>query len=66
VTAAEIRATRSPLDDVVALHSAEDAGGLAIEPKVAFCVLDDVAEVVDQAELAGPEIRLDSTPARDC
>jgi hypothetical protein len=35
----------------------------AVEPKVEFCVLDDVTEVVDQDELAGPGMHLASTSA---
>jgi hypothetical protein len=38
-----------------------EPAAFAIEPKVAFCVLDDVAEVVDQDEFPGPGIHLRST-----
>jgi hypothetical protein len=35
-----------------------EPAAFAVEPKVAFCVLDDVADVVDQDDLAGPGMHL--------
>lgn len=43
-----------------------EPAAFAVEPKVAFCVLDDVAEVIGQDELAGPGMHLGSTSAGDC
>ena len=37
-----------------------EPAAFAVEPKVAFCVADDVADVVDQDDLAGPGIHLGS------
>jgi hypothetical protein len=40
-----------------------EPAAFAVEPKVPFCVLDDVAEIVDRDELAGPGMHLGSTSA---
>lgn len=40
-----------------------EPAAFAVEPKVPFCVLDDVADVVDQDDLAGPGMHLRSTSA---
>ncbi len=37
-----------------------EPAAFAIEPKVAFCVLDEFAEVMDQDEFPGPGIHLRS------
>ncbi len=39
-----------------------EPAAFAAEPKVAFCVLDDIADVIDQDDLAGPRIHLSSYP----
>lgn len=42
-----------------------EPAAFAVEPKVAFCVLDDVADVVDQADLAGPGMHLGNASTRE-
>lgn len=39
-----------------------EPAAFAVEPSVAFCVLDDVADVVDRDDLAGPGMHLASAP----
>lgn len=40
-----------------------EPAAFAVEPKVAFCVLDDVADIVDQDELPGPGMHLSGNSA---
>lgn len=42
-----------------------EPAAFAVEPKVAFCVLDDIADVVDRDELAGPGMHLGDTQAAE-